>query len=206
MAGPVGKNGRIAAIAVGAVIVVACGTFATVKLLTRSDADNGAERGTARERAAPADEAEDPALPPVADERRGAVEEESRNPLERLTEVVNRAARADTARSAKIELAEHGVRPNGAIATALLMFYHDLDRYPTTEEGLDALFEPPADESEAGHWVGPYIMPGSDLKDPWGTPYQYACPGEHNIDGYDLSSAGPDRTFGNEDDSGNWLP
>jgi general secretion pathway protein G len=39
-------------------------------------------------------------------------------------------------------------------------------------------------------------------KDPWGTEYQIKCPGEHG--GIDVSSAGPDKEFGNADDVNSW--
>lgn len=39
-------------------------------------------------------------------------------------------------------------------------------------------------------------------KDPWGTEYKIACPGEHSS--IDVSSAGPDKTFETEDDINSW--
>ncbi len=39
-------------------------------------------------------------------------------------------------------------------------------------------------------------------KDPWGNDYVIKCPGEH--DSVDISSAGPDGEFGNEDDVNSW--
>ncbi|MGB1699334.1 MAG: type II secretion system protein GspG [Nannocystaceae bacterium] len=39
-------------------------------------------------------------------------------------------------------------------------------------------------------------------KDPWGTAYQITCPGEHGE--IDVSSAGPDKQFGSEDDVNSW--
>lgn len=38
--------------------------------------------------------------------------------------------------------------------------------------------------------------------DPWGNDYKIACPGEH--DAIDVSSAGPDGEFGNDDDINSW--
>ena len=40
--------------------------------------------------------------------------------------------------------------------------------------------------------------------DPWGQPFQYKCPGDHNKSAFDLQSAGPDKVFNNEDDITNW--
>lgn len=39
-------------------------------------------------------------------------------------------------------------------------------------------------------------------KDPWGTDYKIACPGEHGA--VDISSAGPDKQFDTEDDIKSW--
>jgi general secretion pathway protein G len=40
--------------------------------------------------------------------------------------------------------------------------------------------------------------------DPWGNKYQYANPGVHNPDSYDIYSYGPDQEDGTDDDIGNW--
>ncbi len=86
------------------------------------------------------------------------------------------------------------------IELALDAFEVDCGRYPTTQEGLTALFEQPADTPD---WMGPYLKRGIP-KDPWGNPYVYRCPGQHNADGYDLHSYGPDGQDGGEDDIDNW--
>jgi len=39
-----------------------------------------------------------------------------------------------------------------------------------------------------------------EAKDPWGKELQFACPGEENSEGFDLTSSGPDKKFGTEDD------
>jgi general secretion pathway protein G len=51
-------------------------------------------------------------------------------------------------------------------------------------------------------WRGPYLQRGVP-KDPWGNPYEYRQPGQHNPSGFDLFSLGPDGREGN-DDIGNW--
>ena len=87
------------------------------------------------------------------------------------------------------------------LGVALNAFHLDCgDRYPTTEEGLNALVEQPAN---AEGWLEPYIERGVP-KDPWGNPYQYRCPGRHNTSGYDLYSFGPDGEEGGDDDIDNW--
>jgi general secretion pathway protein G len=40
-------------------------------------------------------------------------------------------------------------------------------------------------------------------KDPWGTEYKITCPAQHS-DSVDVSSAGKDKQFGNEDDVNSW--
>lgn len=86
------------------------------------------------------------------------------------------------------------------IEVALEAFEVDTGRYPTTEEGLAALIEAPPLIS---NWRGPYIKRGVP-GDPWGNPYVYKCPGDHNANSYDLYSYGPDRQEGGGDDIDNW--
>ncbi|WP_079434044.1 type II secretion system major pseudopilin GspG [Zoogloea sp. LCSB751] len=69
---------------------------------------------------------------------------------------------------------------------ALDQYRLDVGRYPTTEEGLRALTEKPAD---AARWAGPYLKKAVP-DDPWGKPYQYQQPGEHGE--FDLYSFGRD--------------
>lgn len=52
-------------------------------------------------------------------------------------------------------------------------FRLDTGRYPTAEEGLNALVVKPAD---VDNWAGPYLKKGVPL-DPWGHPYVYQVPG-----------------------------
>ena len=86
------------------------------------------------------------------------------------------------------------------IELALETFEVDCARYPTKEEGLGALVVMPAN---ADNWRGPYLKKGLP-RDPWGHPYVYRCPGQHNPDGFDLSSFGPDGQEGGGDDIDNW--
>ena len=86
---------------------------------------------------------------------------------------------------AKVSTAHTQVESFGA---ALDLFKLDVGRYPTTQEGLDALLkQPPGVE----HWNGPYVKVTSSLNDPWGHPFHYRSPGEHGD--YDLFSYGPDN-------------
>jgi general secretion pathway protein G len=80
-------------------------------------------------------------------------------------------------------------------------FEVDCGRYPTTAEGLRALVEQPTGVT---NWQGPYLDKNAIPKDPWGNPYIYSCPGQHNSKGYDLYSYGPDGQEGGGDDIDNW--
>jgi len=61
------------------------------------------------------------------------------------------------------------------ISTALDLFRTDVGRYPTTQEGLEALIKrPPSVPPE--RWRGPYLKHGKLPKDPWGNPYHYFGP------------------------------
>lgn len=72
---------------------------------------------------------------------------------------------------------------------ALDAFRLDVGRYPTTDEGLEALYKNPGITG----WNGPYLQ--KDVpSDPWGKPYIYRCPGEHGD--YDLESLGADGQEG----------
>jgi general secretion pathway protein G len=87
------------------------------------------------------------------------------------------------------------------LETALDMFYLDVGRYPTDEEGLKVLYQKP--ENEIPGWAGPYIKRAP--KDPWGREYVYKCPGEHGT--FDLSSLGPSGKAGGEGENApitNW--
>lgn len=56
----------------------------------------------------------------------------------------------------------------------LELFKLDTGRFPTTEEGLDALVKRPAN---VRGWNGPYLKGTTVPEDPWGRPYRYANPG-----------------------------
>jgi general secretion pathway protein G len=81
-----------------------------------------------------------------------------------------------------------------SLSTALENFRKDMGRYPTTQEGLNALVEAPQSE-DAKSWRGPYLTRRPPL-DPWGSPYVYLCPGIRNPKGFDLFSCGADGKEG----------
>jgi general secretion pathway protein G len=91
---------------------------------------------------------------------------------------------------------------------ALETYRMDNARYPTTEQGLDALIhEPSGDPAPRNFQPGGYLQGGELPTDPWGEPYQYRAPGEHNPHTFDLWSLGADGQDGGEGldaDIGNW--
>ncbi|HOM16562.1 MAG TPA: type II secretion system major pseudopilin GspG [Thermoguttaceae bacterium] len=91
----------------------------------------------------------------------------------------------------------------GNFDTALGLYHLDMGSYPTTQQGLDALRNPPGDLPNPAKWNGPYLKTEVPL-DPWSRPYQYECPGRYNPDSYDVWSLGPDGQNGTNDDIGNW--
>src|SRR2546426_12424526 len=81
------------------------------------------------------------------------------------------------------------------LESVLDAFRLDVGRYPTTEEGLQALQVRP---SGAQNWDGPYMK--RDIPpDPWGHPYLYRCPGQHGD--YDLASLAADGQEGGDGDN-----
>lgn len=81
------------------------------------------------------------------------------------------------------------------LGTALDTFRLDVGRYPTSQEGLDALVRQPGGVER---WDGPYLKKGVPL-DPWGTPYAYRSPGEGGP--YDVISYGADKAPGGDGDN-----
>jgi general secretion pathway protein G len=78
----------------------------------------------------------------------------------------------------------------------------DNGRYPTAEEGLKALMDPPA---QLTTWDGPYLQKRESLADPWGAPFLYRYPGQKGE--FDVYTLGSDRREGGEGDArdvGNW--
>ncbi len=78
------------------------------------------------------------------------------------------------------------------ISSVLELYEMDEGVYP---QKLEDLLE--SSESSGG----PYLK--KTPNDPWGNPYHYKYPGEHNAD-YDLASTGRDGVLGTEDDVTNW--
>ena len=91
-----------------------------------------------------------------------------------------------------------------SLETALNLYRMDNFRYPTTEQGLDALVKQPNDPNVRNWKPGGYVR--SLQKDPWGNNYNYISPGTRGGD-FDLYSLGADNQQGGEGtdaDIGNW--
>ena len=109
--------------------------------------------------------------------------------------VIDRPDQARAAR-AKADIA--------AIASAVKLYRLDNYRYPTTEQGLEALVEPSSLDPEPRNFKAGGYLEELPL-DPWGRPYLYLSPGENGE--FDLYSLGADGLSGGEgqnEDIGNW--
>jgi general secretion pathway protein G len=109
--------------------------------------------------------------------------------------VLNRAddARVTTARS-DIQ----------SLMNALKLYKLDNFRYPTQEQGLDALLRKPTTGPIPANWR---VYVEKAPKDPWGNPYQYAVPGRAGE--VEVFSFGADGVAGGEGvnaDIGSWQP
>ena len=91
-------------------------------------------------------------------------------------------ARSDTAR---LQIEEFNA--------SLDLFKLEVGRYPTSQEGLQALVQQP---SGLAGWNGPYLRKPSVPKDPWKNDYHYVSPGQHGP--YDISSLGADNREGGD--------
>jgi general secretion pathway protein G len=83
------------------------------------------------------------------------------------------------------------------MSVALDSYRLDNGRYPTTQQGLEALRTEPAAEPVPTNWRGPYLRREVPL-DPWGRAYEYRSPGEENPGSFDLFTLGLDGLPGGE--------
>jgi len=93
------------------------------------------------------------------------------------------------------------------LSQALQQYAIDNGTYPTTEQGLQALWRKPTIPPEPPNWNGPYIDKPI-FKDPWGNPYIYRYPGTHEGYDFDLYSLGKDGKEGGtgyDADITNWV-
>lgn len=61
------------------------------------------------------------------------------------------------------------------VESALDTYRLNMGRYPTEEQGLNALMTKPTFENErlGEKWAGPYLKPGTRIEDAWGYPIRY---------------------------------
>jgi len=87
---------------------------------------------------------------------------------------------------------------------ALKLYRLDNQRYPTTDQGLQALIARPTNGPQPVNWKsGGYIDRLN--KDPWGNPYQYASPGTRSdVDVFSYGADGQPGGTGNDADIGSW--
>ena len=90
------------------------------------------------------------------------------------------------------------------VMQSLKLYKLDNQRYPTTEQGLQALVSKPSTGPAANGWkTGGYMdkLP----KDPWGNPYQYLSPGiKGEVDVFSLGADGQPGGSGDDADIGSW--
>jgi general secretion pathway protein G len=93
-----------------------------------------------------------------------------------------------------------------SLMQALKLYRLDNGRYPTTEQGLQALIAKPTQEPIPSNWKqGGYVERSTVPTDPWGEPYKYLNPGIRGE--IDVFSLGRDKTNGGEGpdaDIGSW--
>src|SRR5450830_1420852 len=112
-----------------------------------------------------------------------------------VPKLLNRAGDSKVS-AAKVDIA--------TLMQALKLYKLDNQRYPTTEQGLQALIEKTTGGPAANGWKsGGYVekMP----KDPWGNQYQYLSPGiKGEVDVFSYGADGQPGGTGNDADIGSW--
>lgn len=81
-----------------------------------------------------------------------------------------------------------------SLSGPLDLYKLDTGRYPSSQEGLNALLANPGNVS---NWNGPYVKNADELKDPWRNELRYKSPGDAARP-YDLTSLGADGKEGGE--------
>jgi general secretion pathway protein G len=105
----------------------------------------------------------------------------------------------DRAADAKVTAARTDVNN---LVQALKLYKLDNQRYPSTEQGLEALVRRPTAGTNPPNWK-PYLdkLP----RDPWGQPYQFLNPGvKGEIDVFSFGADGKPGGEGNDADVGSW--
>ncbi len=79
------------------------------------------------------------------------------------------------------------------LSSALDLYRLEVGKYPTSEQGLDALISKPRNVE---NWNGPYLKKKVIRQDPWGNDFHYRAPGQNGE--FDLWSLGADNREGGE--------
>lgn len=87
------------------------------------------------------------------------------------------------------------------LSAALDLYRLELGRYPSADEGLNALVQAPA--GNEAKWNGPFLKKRVVPKDPWGFDYHYRMPGEQDL--FDLFSLGADNAEGGDGENSDIL-
>lgn len=91
-----------------------------------------------------------------------------------------------------------------SVMQALKLYKLDNQRYPTTEQGLQALVTKPITPPVPTNWKSSGYLDKLPL-DPWGNPYQYLFPGIHSeLDVFSFGVDGAAGGEGNDADIGSW--
>jgi general secretion pathway protein G len=86
------------------------------------------------------------------------------------------------------------------LAAALDTYRLDNGSYPSTEQGLNALWREPLMEPRPNNWRGPYLRKAVPA-DPWGHAFVYREPATESPLGFDLLSYGKDGRIGGDDEN-----
>ena len=90
-----------------------------------------------------------------------------------------------------------------SLSTALDTYRLDNGRYPSTAQGLAALWQKPTIDPPT-NWREPYVRKAIP-DDPWGRPYVYVAPGKANPSGFDLATYGADGQPGGDGENADVL-
>jgi len=99
----------------------------------------------------------------------------------------------DSAEKAKVDTTKTQIR---SLETALDLYRLNNSRYPTSEQGLEALLQKPEIGIIPKNWNGPYIRGGNLPEDGWGNPFKYISVNGAN---YEIISLGADGIDGGID-------
>lgn len=95
---------------------------------------------------------------------------------------------------AKIQKTESEMQ---SLAAHLLQYKNLAGRFPTSEQGLQALVTKPSSSPKPRRWTQSLT---AVPKDPWGNDYIYKMPGSKDSTTYELISKGDDGVLGTDDD------